>query len=450
MRIAVFLGPSLPAAEAERLLNATYLPPARQGDVYRVARDHRPRIIGIVDGYFHQVAAVWHREILFALSEGIHVFGAASMGALRAAELHPFGMRGVGAIFEAYRDGRYPPYPAPFDRDEEVAIEHGPPESGYISVTDALVDMRATFAEAEIGGLLSAHARLELVKIAAQIHFSQRTYRAVVNAASAARIGGVDLARLEPWLRSNRISQKARDASRMLAQINTFASTAPAAFSPTFVFERALVWERFRAGCDEEAAFSLSELDEQILEELRLDPPAFARAFDEARLHRAALQPRAPSGAAPPAGKPRAGLDSLRARHALPRRADLDGWMRDNAVDDAAMHRLIAQEAGLASLPPAPPRALLDSARAAGLIAPLRRRALDKRQCLADAPEARRSPTPLESAALTAWWFAATFGEEIPDDLGRRARSLGFAGEQSFLAALWRERLYLRLKEANK
>ena len=43
----VFLGPTLPSAEARRLLpEATILPPARQGDIYRAARDYRPRTIG--------------------------------------------------------------------------------------------------------------------------------------------------------------------------------------------------------------------------------------------------------------------------------------------------------------------------------------------------------------------------------------------------------------------
>ena len=61
--------------------------PSAQGDVYRVAQE-RPSAIGIVDGYFEGVLSVWHKEILWAMAEGIHVFGSASMGALRAAELH--------------------------------------------------------------------------------------------------------------------------------------------------------------------------------------------------------------------------------------------------------------------------------------------------------------------------------------------------------------------------
>ena len=69
--------------------------------MFRAVRAHRPRAIGLIDGVFLDVPAVWHRELLWALSEGVHVFGAASMGALRAAELAPFGMRGVGTIFAA-------------------------------------------------------------------------------------------------------------------------------------------------------------------------------------------------------------------------------------------------------------------------------------------------------------------------------------------------------------
>ena len=52
--------------------------------------------------------------------QGVHVFGAASMGALRAAELDGFGMRGIGRIYAAYRDGYWPGYDEPFEDDDEV------------------------------------------------------------------------------------------------------------------------------------------------------------------------------------------------------------------------------------------------------------------------------------------------------------------------------------------
>ncbi len=104
MTAYVFVGPTLPPEQVHTSGDIVCLPPVALGDVYRVAQGGA-RVIGVIDGYFEGVPAVWHKEILWALSRGIHVFGSASMGALRGAELCTFGMRGVGRIFEAYRDG---------------------------------------------------------------------------------------------------------------------------------------------------------------------------------------------------------------------------------------------------------------------------------------------------------------------------------------------------------
>ena len=121
MSMVLFLGPTLAAEEAQAALAAAgagdgvvLLPPAAQGDVYRAVRDYRPAVIGLVDGCFHQVPAVWHKEILWAMASGVAVYGAASMGALRAAELQAFGMIGIGKIFDAYRSGRFAPFNDPF------------------------------------------------------------------------------------------------------------------------------------------------------------------------------------------------------------------------------------------------------------------------------------------------------------------------------------------------
>src|SRR5438552_18870027 len=58
----------------------------------------------LIDGVFESQPSVWHHEILDALDSGVQVFGGASTGALRAAELYSFGMAGVGRIFQSYRD----------------------------------------------------------------------------------------------------------------------------------------------------------------------------------------------------------------------------------------------------------------------------------------------------------------------------------------------------------
>ncbi len=158
MSTVVFLGPSLPLAEARAILDARYLPPARRGDILAAARGHRPETIALIDGYFEQVPSVWHKEILWALDQGIRVCGAASMGALRAAELAQFGMIGAGRVFEAYRAGRFAPFDDPFEDDDEVAVVHGPEDAGY-AATDALVDIRATLAAAADAGILDPAER---------------------------------------------------------------------------------------------------------------------------------------------------------------------------------------------------------------------------------------------------------------------------------------------------
>ncbi|MEM6942085.1 MAG: TfuA-like protein, partial [Pseudomonadota bacterium] len=101
----IFSGPSIPASNVREVLGQADLrPPARTGDIYKACED-RPAAIGLIDGFFEGVPSVWHKEILWAIDQGIPVFGASSMGALRAAELHAFGMIGVGWIFEAFKDG---------------------------------------------------------------------------------------------------------------------------------------------------------------------------------------------------------------------------------------------------------------------------------------------------------------------------------------------------------
>ncbi|MHC5861232.1 TfuA-like protein, partial [Nostoc sp.] len=121
--VAVFLGPSLTQKQARQILHADYYPPACKGDIYRIMAFGVETIV-LIDGLFHNTPSVWQRELVDALEEGIQVLGASSMGALRAAELHNFGMIGYGKVFEWYRDGVH-------DGDDEVALLHGLPEAEF-------------------------------------------------------------------------------------------------------------------------------------------------------------------------------------------------------------------------------------------------------------------------------------------------------------------------------
>src|SRR5438445_13760269 len=90
MKPVIFSGPTLWDDPLVRSRDLLWLPPAKDGDVYRIAREGPPAI-GIIDGQFEMAPSIWHKEILWALSRGVHVFGAASMDALREDELHHYG-----------------------------------------------------------------------------------------------------------------------------------------------------------------------------------------------------------------------------------------------------------------------------------------------------------------------------------------------------------------------
>ena len=157
--IVAFLGPSLPAREAKGF---HLLPPARQGDVWR-AIALRPRAIALIDGVFESQPSVWHQEILDALDAGIPVIGGASMGALRAAELHTLGMAGAGRIFRWYRDGTV------ID-DSEVALLHGGAEHGFRPLTVPQVNVRWSARR-----WLPPRAATALIEASGSIFYQERT-----------------------------------------------------------------------------------------------------------------------------------------------------------------------------------------------------------------------------------------------------------------------------------
>lgn len=232
----VFLGPTLPHGDAVRELDAAILPPVAQGDIIRLCA-RKPRAIGIVDGFFENVPSVWHKEILHAISQGVAVFGAASMGALRAAELHPFGMTGVGAVFEAFRDGR-------LEDDDEVAVIHGPAELGYPSLSEAMVNIRRTLADAAGDGVIPAATARRLEAIAKALPYRDRGYGRVLRLAADQGVPDEELADLRLWLPNGRFDQKRDDAREMLRAMRRWAARGAPAPEARFHFERTVLWER--------------------------------------------------------------------------------------------------------------------------------------------------------------------------------------------------------------
>ena len=321
MSAYLFVGPTLARDEIATVCDFTCLPPVAQGDVHRLAR-RRPAAIGIVDGFFSGAPSVWHKEILWAISQGIEVFGSASMGALRAAELHPFGMRGVGRIFEAFRDGV-------LEDDDEVAVVHGPAETGYLAASEPMVNIRATLARAEGEGLLGSASRAAFERHAKSLFFPQRSWNALLAAARELRVAEEELVAFERWLPRGRVDQKREDALAMIAAMQN-ASGRREPPQPGFQFEWTHYWNAMyangRAGPG--AGEAPEEADRSVLEELRLEGyEAYARAVAGALLRLLGGAEARRRGLEPSADTLRARLTRMRAELGLFSRADLTVWL---------------------------------------------------------------------------------------------------------------------------
>ena len=136
--VHVFAGPSL--FGVQRPVGIVWHPPAAAGDMLALAGGP-PGVIVLIDGLFGTARSPWHKEMLILLAGGTSVIGAASMGALRAAELDRFGVAGVGDIYRAYARGT-------LVADDAVALLHAPATLDHHPLTLTEVDMRARLAGA--------------------------------------------------------------------------------------------------------------------------------------------------------------------------------------------------------------------------------------------------------------------------------------------------------------
>ena len=201
--------------------------PAAQGDIAAAVLDGATAI-GLVDGRYEDVAAPWHKEILFALSEGAAVYGGGSLGALRAAECAHFGMIGVGEIFARYISGD-------LVDDAAVAQLHGPAELDYMPLTEAQVNVEATIRRLAARGLIDPALAQALDERARALFFKRLTFSALVERAGAP-------AALIALLADNRVDRKREDALALVARMQARDDARVA--KPAWALARPTAWRR--------------------------------------------------------------------------------------------------------------------------------------------------------------------------------------------------------------
>jgi hypothetical protein len=436
MRPHVFVGPTL-RPEDLAAFDFVWLPPVAQGDVYRLTLE-RPTSIGIIDGYFSGVPAVWHKEILWAMTQGIPVFGSASMGALRAAELHGFGMRGVGRIFEGFRDGE-------LEDDDEVAIVHGPAETGFVAASEAMVNIRATLARAAAEGVIGSEVMQMLERIAKSLFFPDRSWPRLLKTAAAQGVGPAELTSFTDWLPQGRVDRKRADALEMLQEM---ARSDPPAedVGPRFRFEWTSHWDGFVA----RASDTIAHQQSSILTELRLEGrEAYLRVRDRALLRCLADRESRRLGLRPSLGTKREALTRLRSARGLMTRDELESWLIAHHLDAQALDGLLEEEvsAQAALANPIPARLLLDELRWSGDYERLAARARDKERIVKPVGQAGRAPQLPDLMALRLWLFEQRQNSLLPEDIEGFAREMGFAGVEELDDALRDEWLFTSQKE---
>ncbi|MDC0659986.1 TfuA-like protein [Leisingera sp. SS27] len=424
MTAVVFAGPTIGEEETQALLpGAIVLPPAGQGDIYNAARQGA-EAIGLIDGYFEGVPSVWHKEILWAMEQGIPVFGSASMGALRAAELSSFGMIGIGRIYQDYASGV-------IIDDDEVAVLHSPAELGYAPLSEPMVSIRATVERAAASSILDTEQAAAVLQAAKTRFYQQRTWKLIL--ADLPMSPWRD--RFAAWLKTGAVDAKRNDAREMLERMSEFLNSgAPAAVQTCERMEQTLAWQDLvrRAEVQER---SLQEADSRVLDELRLEPERYAVFRNRAALRLLALQEARRSGIQPGREALLAQLNSHRQMHSLYRSRDLQAWLQANGITAAQYEAELAQAAqaaeaasGLGGLEPS----MLSELRLAGAYAGLKLRADAKQEQAAELLKPDVSMQQAERWQAAAWYFESCLHREIPEDLEAYAASIGIGAEEFF------------------
>lgn len=213
MKVIIFGGLTVNEKEVNDILSgARCMPPAKHADVISAVQNDNPDVIGIVDGVIHSELSVWHKEILFALEKGVRVYGAGGMGAIRAAELHDFGMTGVGEVFDYYKNGQ-------IEDDDEVFVKFERQNGRFVRLSEPMVNLRATFKHALDKKIIGASAYRSFVNVAKSLHYTERSFGEIYRAAAEEGIDERVIGDMKDFAEKHRVNVTKQDALEMLREI---------------------------------------------------------------------------------------------------------------------------------------------------------------------------------------------------------------------------------------
>ena len=213
----VYLGPTLNREEASKILDADYRDPAKKGDFLRLSHTtDEKKYVGFIDGVFlHDYPPSPIEVYHLATRKNIELIGASSLGALRAVELEKFGMKGIGKIFQLFKNGI-------LNADDEVAVTFVRDKN--ILQSEALIDIRFNLFLAYKKGIITKQTKKRFVKTAKNIYFPFRNYEDIARLTEEQFPSIHDeLENFRDYILKNRDSLKARDATKLLRYLKTMS-----------------------------------------------------------------------------------------------------------------------------------------------------------------------------------------------------------------------------------
>lgn len=206
----IFLGPSLSHEKARKIFQADFRGPAKKGDLLRASGDiDDSTIVCLVDALFLQDYPPSPIEVYqLMLNKNIKLYGAASLGALRAVELEKFGMIGMGKIFELYKKGK-------LTADDEVAVTFV--EGEHQLQSEAMIDIRFNLFLAHRMGIINEITKKIIAKVAKNIYFPYRNYTDILDQTEKQYPAiSKDLKLFRTYIIKNRQSLKERDTIKLI------------------------------------------------------------------------------------------------------------------------------------------------------------------------------------------------------------------------------------------
>lgn len=209
----IFLGPSLQINKAKKIINADFRPPAKKGDFINLNLLSEKREIVLIDGVFLQEYPPTPIEVFQVINnKNFKVYGASSIGALRAVELEKFGMKGIGKIFELFKKNIV-------NSDDEIAVTF---DSDYNLLSEAMIDIRYNIFLGWRKGIIDKETKQIMIKLAKRIYFPFRTYENIIKKSRHLFPSKEKyISRFNEYIVVNKVSLKELDAIRALKYISS-------------------------------------------------------------------------------------------------------------------------------------------------------------------------------------------------------------------------------------